>query len=65
MSRSKKWRLEWTFFLGENGRRQYNRLCKRCVRGCKQSFRVTMMECPRYRSKRAKRCGEKGGKGAE
>ena len=21
MSRSKKWRLEWAFFLGENGRR--------------------------------------------
>ena len=28
MSRSKKWRLEWAFFLGENGRRQYNKLCK-------------------------------------
>ena len=28
MSRSKKWRLEWSFFLGENGRRQYNKLCK-------------------------------------
>lgn len=26
MSRSKKWRLEWAFFLGENGRRQYNKL---------------------------------------
>ena len=24
MSRSKKWRLEWAFFLGENGRRKYN-----------------------------------------
>ena len=28
MSRSKKWRLEWAFFLGENGRRQYNRIFK-------------------------------------
>ena len=28
MSRSKKWRLEWAFFLGEHGRRQYNKLCK-------------------------------------
>ena len=28
MSRSKKWRLEWAFFLGENGRRQYNYICK-------------------------------------
>ena len=28
MSRSKKWRLEWAFFLGENGRRKYNKICK-------------------------------------
>lgn len=28
MSRSKKWRLEWAFFLGENVRRQYNHICK-------------------------------------
>ena len=26
MSRSKKWCLEWAFFLGENGRRQYSKL---------------------------------------
>ena len=38
MSRSKKWRLEWAFFLGENGRRQYNKLCKGCVHPCKQSL---------------------------
>ena len=29
MSRSKKWRLEWAFFLGDNGRRQYNHICKK------------------------------------
>ena len=40
MSRSKKWRQEWAFFLGENGRRQYNKLCKGCVHPCKQSFRA-------------------------
>ena len=28
MSRSKKWRREWAFFLGENGRRQYNKICR-------------------------------------
>lgn len=28
MSQSKKWSLEWAFFLGENGRRQYNKLCQ-------------------------------------
>ena len=31
MSRSTKWRLEWAFFLGENGRRQYNHICKKGV----------------------------------
>ena len=31
MSRSKKWRLEWAFFLGENGRRQYNKLAANVV----------------------------------
>ena len=40
MSRSKKWRLEWAFFPGENGRRQYNHTCRKCAHGCKQSFRV-------------------------
>ena len=43
MSRSKKWRLEWAFFLGENGRRQYNHICKKCVHGCKQSFRACLV----------------------
>ena len=48
MSRSKKWRLEWAFFLGENGRRQYNKLCKGCVHPCKQSFRAVVLSCPHY-----------------
>ena len=53
MSRSKKWRLEWAFFLGENGRRQYNHICKKCVHGCKQSFRACLVACPHYNSKRS------------
>ena len=40
MSRSKKWKLEWSFFLGSDGRRKYNDLCRRCVHPCKQSFRA-------------------------
>ena len=43
MSRSKKWRLEWSFFLGENGRRRYNEICKGCVHPCKQSFRAVLI----------------------
>ena len=26
MSRSQKWRQEWSFFIGDSGRRKYNRL---------------------------------------
>ena len=55
MSRSKKWRLEWAFFLGENGRRQYNKLCKGCVHPCKQSFRAVVVSCPHYLSLRSKK----------
>lgn len=65
MSRSKKWRLEWAFFLGENGRRQCNCTCRKCAHGCKQSFRVFLVACPHYSSKRSKICGDKGVKTAE
>jgi hypothetical protein len=60
MSRSKAWKREWAFFLGENGRRQYNRICKRCVHDCKQSFRAALIECPRYIGKETKKTPEKG-----
>ena len=56
MSRSKKWRLEWAFFLGENGRRKYNKVCK----GCEQSFRAVLIACPHYQSARSKKCGDRG-----
>ena len=43
MSLNKKWRLECAFFLSENGRHQYNKLCKGCVHPCKQSFRAVVV----------------------
>ena len=46
MSRSKKWRLEWAFFLGENGRRQFNKGCKGCVHHRKQGFRGVPISRP-------------------
>ena len=55
MSRGVKWRLEWAFFLGDNGRRQYNRLCKGCVHPCKQSFRAVVLDCPHFQSQRVQR----------
>jgi len=50
---SKKMKLEWALFIGPNGRRQYNELCRKCRRrDCKQSFRVVIVECRNYESKR-------------
>lgn len=65
MSRSKKWRLEWSFFIGENGRRQYNAVCRKCVHDCKQSFRAILITCPRYLSVRSKKREDKGSKMSE
>lgn len=50
---SKKRKQEWSFFLNDRGRITYNALCRRCIHQCKQSFRVTVIECPRYCSKRS------------
>ena len=51
---SKKRKQEWAFFLNERNRITYNPLCRKCRRTCKQSFRATIIECPPFRSKRAK-----------
>ena len=53
MSKSQRWKLEWSFFLDDNGRRKYLAQCRRCVYGCKQSFRVKKLVCPLYKSKRS------------
>lgn len=65
MSKSQKWKLEWSFFLDTDGRRKYNDDCRRCVYDCKQSFRTILIECPRYISKRSEEaiyCQDKGRK---
>ena len=33
----------------------YNELCRKCERSCKQSFRATVIQCPHYLSKRRTR----------
>lgn len=51
---SKKQKEEWSFFIcPETGRRKYNDVCCSCTEKCKQSFRTDVIECRRYRSKRA------------
>ena len=59
---SKKRRLEWSFFLRQVkvgnatcDRITYNDLCRSCTHSCKQSFRVVIILCPRYYSKRRKK----------
>ena len=50
---SKKRREELAFFLNDRNRVTYNELCRKCRHSCKQSFRVQLIECPQYLSKRA------------
>lgn len=40
---SKKLKHEWSLFLNHRGQRCYNSLCRRCIHGCKQSFRATVV----------------------
>lgn len=35
----------WSFFLDEDGRIRYNRLCEQCANECKQSFRTVIVNC--------------------
>ncbi len=50
MSKSKK--SEWSLFLNERNRISYNKLCRRCINSCKQSFRAVVISC-NYVSKRS------------
>ncbi len=46
---------EWAFFLDERGRKKYCKTCRECERTCKQSFRATVVYCPKYLSKRRRK----------
>lgn len=48
---SKKRKLEWAFFLNERNRITYNKLCLKCQRDCKQSFRCLVICCPKFEQK--------------
>ena len=56
---TKKRKQERSLFLNERGRVKYNSLCRRCVHNCKQAYRVLVIECGRYLSKRSKEALEK------
>lgn len=50
---SKKRKQEWALFLNHRNRITYNELCRKCQHDCKQSFRVSVIECPKFISKRS------------
>ena len=51
---TQKRKQELTLFLNERDRVEYNSLCRRCVHSCKQAYKVLVIECGRYLSKRSK-----------
>ncbi len=38
----------WTFFRTKDRHIAYHKTCLRCVYGCKQSWRVKLIQCPRF-----------------
>ena len=51
---SKKAKQEWKFFITPNtGRRTYNKLCRKCYSDCKQSYRVIIVYCRKFKAKRS------------
>ena len=56
---TQKRKQELTLFLNERDRVEYNSLCRRCVHTCKQAYKVMVVECGRYLSKRAKEVQKK------
>ena len=55
---SQKKKRELTLFLNDQGRVEYNTLCRCCVHTCKQAHKVLVIECGRYLSKRSKEVQE-------
>lgn len=43
---------EMKMFLDDKGKIQYNTKCKECFWKCKQSFRATIVACPKYRDRK-------------
>lgn len=46
---SKRNKREWGLFINpKTGRKNYNDLCRKCLRRCKQSYRVIVISCRRF-----------------
>ena len=46
---SKRAKQEWGMFINpKTGRKNYNELCRKCLRKCKQSYRAIVITCRRF-----------------
>ena len=46
---SKQNKREWALFINPTtGRKNYNNLCRKCLRQCKQSYRVIVASCRKF-----------------
>ena len=46
---SKRSKREWELFINpRTGRKNYNDLCRKCLRQCKQSYRVIVVSCRKF-----------------
>lgn len=51
---SKKQKQEWDFFINpQTVRRTYNKFCRKCHNDCKQSYRVIIVYCRKFKAKRS------------
>ena len=48
---SKNRKMEWALFLSDHNRITYNKLCLKCSKDCKQSFRGKVIQCLQFRRK--------------
>ena len=47
-------KAEMAFFYDTDDKIKYATKCKECGKSCKQSFRVTVVSCPKYVSRKKK-----------
>lgn len=58
---SKRDKRNWSLFLHpDTGRKTYHDLCRKCLRPCKQSYRVHVIECRKFAPKWGRKDAPKG-----
>lgn len=40
---------ETKFYENPKGEIEYNKICKKCLNECKQSFRTVLISCPQFK----------------